>query len=319
MRACTNATQQTGTPSDDTAAGGARPPVTSNLAGVLRPDEGLRHFTLGRPAAHPDLDLWVDRYWTVRWELPPGASYLSSVLSHPALHLSVESGDGPRHGFPMPAALLHGVVTRRFDIVLRGEGRVFGVKFRPGGFAAFTGLDTGAGVDVASYTDRAVLLADALGGAIASSDDADADGGVAELQASILAADEDDKRVALMDEFLLARRPSVADPRYQELLAIVAAMLADRSLTSVQAVTDRFNVEPRTLQRLFRRYVGVGPKWVLRRFRLHDAQLMLDAGEVEDLATLATTLGWFDQAHFTRDFRAAVGVPPRTYTGPAAG
>jgi transcriptional regulator GlxA family with amidase domain len=122
-----------------------------------------------------------------------------------------------------------------------------------------------------------------------------------------------------MDEFLLARRPSVADPRYQELLAIVAAMLADRSLTSVQSVTDRFNVEPRTLQRLFRRYVGVGPKWVLRRFRLHDAQLMLDAGEVEDLATLATTLGWFDQAHFTRDFRAAVGVPPRAYTGPAPG
>jgi AraC-like DNA-binding protein len=291
---------------------GAPLPVTSNLAGVLRPDEGQRHFTLGRPAAHPDLAPWVDRYWTIRWELPRGASYLSSVLSHPALHLSVESGDGPRHGFPMPAALLHGVVTRRFDILLRGEGRVFGVKFRPGGFAAFAGQDAAAGVDVAAYTDRCLPLATVIGASVGSSS---GEGGpIAELQAAILAMDEDDGRVGLMDEFLLARRPKALDPRYEQLLAIVAAMLADRTLTSVQAVTDRFGIEPRSLQRLFRRYVGVGPKWVLRRFRLHDAQLMLDAGEVDDLATLATTLGWFDQAHFTRDFRAAVGVPPRSYT-----
>jgi AraC-like DNA-binding protein len=52
---------------------------------------------------------------------------------------------------------------------------------------------------------------------------------------------------------------------------------------------------------------------VLRRFRLHDAQLMLDAGAAGDLADLAVRLGWFDQAHFTRDFTTAVGVPPREY------
>jgi len=86
-----------------------------------------------------------------------------------------------------------------------------------------------------------------------------------------------------------------------------------RSLTSVQAVAERFEIEPRTLQRLFRRHVGVSPKWVLRRLRLHDAQSMLDAGEGCDLAVLAARLGWFDQAHFTRDFRAAVGVPPGAY------
>jgi len=290
-------------------------PVTSNLAGVLRPDEGMRYFSLGRPAAHPDLGLWVERYWSVRWDLPEGSTYLSSVLSHPALHLSVESGDGPRHGFPMPATLLHGVVTRRFDILLHGEGRVFGVKFRPGGFAAFTGQDVDGSRDMAGFTDRSVPLVDVLGasagaGGRAGAGDQD---GVAELQAAILAADEDEARVALMDEFLLARRPTMADPRYQQLLAVVGEMLADRSLTSVQAVTERFGLELRTLQRLFRSYVGVGPKWVLQRFRLQDAQLMLDAGEADDLADLATTLGWFDQAHFTRDFRAVVGVPPRVY------
>ena len=39
----------------------------------------------------------------------------------------------------------------------------------------------------------------------------------------------------------------------------------------------------------------------------------IDAGEVDDLASLATSLGWFDHAHFSRDFRAVVGMPPSAY------
>jgi transcriptional regulator GlxA family with amidase domain len=203
----------------------------------------------------------------------------------------------------MPATLVHGVVTRRFDILLHGEGRVFGVKFRPGGFAAFTG--TG----VSAYTDRAIHLSDvpaAHHAAVAGRD----------LQDAILATDDDARRAALMDAYLLSGRPA-PDPRYEQLLTVVADMLAARDLTSVRAVAERHSIEPRTLQRLFRHYVGVGPKWVLRRFRLHDAQLMIEAAEETgdriNLADLATRLGWFDQAHFTRDFRAAVGVPPSAY------
>lgn len=274
-------------------------PSTASDGGLLRPAEALRHIRLERPGADPALSTWVERYWTVRWSLPPGRSYLSSVLTHPAVHLSVESGVGPRHGFAMPAALLHGVVTRRFDVTLIGEGRVFGVKFRPGGFGAFTGAN------VASLTDRVVPLDGVLDGA----DD---------IQRRLLAAEDDDLRVRLMDEWLLERRPD-PDPRYERLLAIVAGMLADRELTTVHQVAERFDVEPRTLQRLFRRYVGVGPKWVLQRFRLHDAQALIDAGEVDDLAGLAARLGWFDQAHFIRDFRDVVGTTPGEYAGQRRG
>jgi AraC-like DNA-binding protein len=36
-------------------------------------------------------------------------------------------------------------------------------------------------------------------------------------------------------------------------------------------------------------------------------------GEVDDLADLAASLGWSDQAHFVRDFRAVVGTTPSVY------
>jgi AraC-like DNA-binding protein len=199
----------------------------------------------------------------------------------------------------MPAVLLHGVVTRRFTVMLRGEGSVFGVKFRPGGFGAFTGVDVGA------LADRVEPLSTVFG--------SDAE----DLLDQMLGANADAERVALLNRFLLQRVPG-PDPRYARLLDVVCTMLTDRSITSVEQVTERFGISPRTLQRLFRRYVGVGPKWVLQRFRLHDAAALIDAGGAPDLATLAHSLGWFDQAHFSRDFAAAVGETPRAYAARAA-
>jgi AraC-like DNA-binding protein len=271
----------------------ARLPTTTTTAGILRPEEFPHYATLARPAASPELDRWVDGYWSVEWDLPAGTSYLSQVIPHPALHLTVESGEGARHGFRMPAALLHGVVTSRFQIRLSGTGSVFGVKFRPGGFGAFTGLDVGTSLG------KVIPLQQFFGSA------ADA------LRDDVLRARPAD-RPALADRFLLECRPG-PDPRYDRLLEVVADMLADRTLTRVEDVTERHGIPLRSLQRLFRRYVGVGPKWALQRYRLHDALALIDAGTVDDLAELAASLGWYDQAHFTREFTALVGTTPARY------
>ena len=45
----------------------------------------------------------------------------------------------------------------------------------------------------------------------------------------------------------------------------------------VEDLAARRHVSARTLQRVFRRYVGVGPKWVLQRHRLHEAIEQLSA------------------------------------------
>lgn len=70
------------------------------------------------------------------------------------------------------------------------------------------------------------------------------------------------------------------------------------------------NISTRTLQRLFKRYIGVSPKWVIDRYRMIDAVEALNRGDSPDLADLAYRLGYFDQAHFTRAFSALVGRPP---------
>ena len=69
----------------------------------------------------------------------------------------------------------------------------------------------------------------------------------------------------------------------------------------------------RSLQRLFAEYVGVGPKWVIRRYRIYDALERAATTASVDWVRLATDLGYSDQAHFSREFTSIVGTSPTRY------
>jgi AraC-like DNA-binding protein len=265
----------------------------ATLRGVLRPAETAEQADLRRDAPVSEgLRPFVERYWSVRWDLTGKPPFRSEVLSHPSVNVSVESGSDPHFGFAMPAVLLHGVVTRRFGIDLTGVGRVTAVKFRPGGFPALTGsLPERNGVQP---------LGEQLG--IPAE----------RLLADVLTPEDDDDRAAALDAALAPLAIEPADA-YLDLLGLIGAMIEDRELVRVDQVAALGGLSVRSLQRLFAGYVGVSPKAVLARYRLQDAAAAIDAGEVEDLAGLATSLGWFDQAHFSRDFRAVVGIPPSAY------
>ena len=269
---------------------------TSTSAGVLRPDQLARHVRLDRAACSPELSPWVENYWSLRWDLPPGTSYLSSTLPHPACNLSVEHGH-QREAVGEDPVVVTGVVTRRFDVTIKDSGWVYAAKFRPGGLAALTGVHArnlrDATVPASEVFDRATT--DAL----------------RELG-------PDDRRRTHFDA-ILGRLATTPTDDYVQLLDVITAMLDDRSLLRVAQVEERCGIGTRTLQRLFERYVGVNPKWVLSRYRMHDVVTDLDAGYGGSLADLAAKYGWFDQAHFTREFTELVGMPPSAYQqGPNA-
>ncbi|PWW21936.1 AraC-like DNA-binding protein [Geodermatophilus normandii] len=264
------------------------------MRGLLRPEETARVAGLRRDAAvSPVLQPFVERYWSVSWDrrgLPP---YRSEVLSHPSVNLSVETGSEPRFGAVLPAVLLHDVVPRRFVVDLTGTGRVTAAKFRPGGWVAMGGRAPGRGAVVP------------LEGHLPGLD-------AAALLPAVLAGEDDDARAAVLDAALAPLAPDPS-PAYRDLQALLERMAADRELVRVDQVAALAGVGVRSLQRLFAGVVGLSPKAVLARYRLMDAAAAIDGGEVSDLAGLAVSLGWFDQAHFSRDFRSVVGVTPSAY------
>jgi AraC-like DNA-binding protein len=257
--------------------------------GILRPGRQERHRTLTRLPAGPELSRFVEFYWCVQWDLRGQPPYVAEVLSYPSVNVTFERTSSGAGGF------VNGVCTTTFRRELAGEGEVFAMKFRPGGFGAFTGLDVG------SFRDTVVDLTEVVPRAR----------GLTERMLSAPTADT--RRDLLEDFFAEAARTATVDDTYRLVLRIIAAMESDRELTRVDQVTQRYGMSIRTLQRLFRRYVGVNPKWVLRRYRLQDGAQMLADGRTADLAALAVELGYFDQAHFCREFATEVGMAPLEY------
>jgi AraC-like DNA-binding protein len=244
----------------------------------------LDRFTLERYPPAAGLAGLVERYWVVTWELPPGREFSITLLPHPCVNVVLDRG----------RLTVNGVGRDRFTYTYRGVGGVFGIKFRPGGFLPFLGKP------LADITDT-VLPAEHLWGpsAAALAERTTAEPGV-------------DRRVALVEEFLRERWPA-PDPQVDLVQRIVAALLHDRTIARVDDVTEMFDINPRTLQRLFQRYVGVSPKWVLRRYRLHEAAAVLAREQHRPWAEVAAELGYFDQSHFIRDFTAAIGMTPVAY------
>jgi AraC-like DNA-binding protein len=121
--------------------------------------------------------------------------------------------------------------------------------------------------------------------------------------------------LAHVQRFLRARLPASAadDPNLALVRELAGSMALAPPGARVADIADAHGISVRTAQRLFSEYVGVGPKWVLQRYRLHEALAQLHAGPDTDWARFALGLGYYDQAHFVRDFRALVGRTPAQY------
>jgi AraC-like DNA-binding protein len=131
------------------------------------------------------------------------------------------------------------------------------------------------------------------------------------LERAVLTRGDVDGRIAAVEDFLRGRRPHL-DDRAQLAGRIAYAIAADRTLLTMEHVARRFEIAPRTLQRLFAHYLGVSPKWVIRRYRLHEAAEQLARGAA-DQVSLALDLGYADQSHFVKDFKLTVGTSPAAY------
>jgi AraC-like DNA-binding protein len=256
----------------------------TGVQGVLRtpPDDA---WALHRFEPGPKLAPYTVWHWIVEWDLRGREPHHQTTLPHPSAHLVVEEG----------AAWLYGPLRKRFERTLEDAGRAVGLRFRPGGIRPLLKAP------VSSIRDRR-LSASVLPGL-----DADA------LTRAVIAAGDREHAVAAMEAALEPLLPDTVDPEIELADRAVTLLAENREITRVSELAERLSLSVRSLQRLFADQVGLGPSWVIRRYRLHEAaKHATDGGDV-DWARLAVTLGYYDQAHLIREFTATVGTAPARY------
>jgi AraC-like DNA-binding protein len=259
-------------------------PVSSIPKGVLEPARAKEKLRLARLHPSDDLAPFVEHHWIVAWDLRGQEPHVQSTLPYPCVHVV----------FERKTTGIYGVMRGPFAYRLEGRDRVLGVRFRAG---AFRGL---FGKPVGKLTDRTLPLS-----AIFDVDD-DA------IRDAVLDAPDDAAMIAIAESMVRAALPA-PDPTVALIGAIIARAEADPSITRVDRLAEVAGLGVRDLQRLFADYVGVSPKWVIRRVRLHEVAFRLSRGEAVELTRLSHELGYFDQAHLTRDFKAVVGRSPSDY------
>ncbi len=85
---------------------------------------------------------------------------------------------------------------------------------------------------------------------------------------------------------------------------------ASHGNTSVSDCAKTLEIHPKKLERLFIRYMGVSVKKYSKIIRFYDIHAVLEEEGLEDLTQKVLDKGYFDQAHFNRDFKKITGLTP---------
>jgi AraC-like DNA-binding protein len=237
------------------------------------------------------------------WRRESGEPHQSRALPRGAATIIVDVGGRQRVDFyaadgrtrlDVPPAFIAGAGTASYVTQIDATQSVLTIHFRPAGALPFTGIPLG------ELENSCIGLADLWGHR-----------GTA-LHEQLVAAPTAAQRVALVESFLLFRMRRHDLEPHRKVMAVLGAIEDDPSMrvSNARALAE---LSPKRLTAAFRAEVGLAPKAYLRVRRLQAALRRLDTGGARG-ATIAADLGYFDQAHFVREFRSFTAMTPTEYT-----
>ena len=224
--------------------------------------------------------------------LPDGTSELLINLQEVPRTLFDAEGPGRHRSFRR--AWLSGPSSESKVIDALPDSSLMGARFKPGGLAAFLREP------VDEIANRVIDL-DALWGRAAD-----------RMREQLLEAATPESRIARLERILLGLLGERAvDPVATRALSMFEGAPPDTG--GVGAVAAEIGLSHKQLVARFRRAVGLTPKLYCRLLRFQRALARAHSRLDVDWAEIALETGYYDQAHFNRDFREFSGLTPSAY------
>lgn len=254
---------------------------------------------VGRVPA-PPLDRFIDDIYCLtgvpghrRIGVPPMPSaHLYINLGEPALLWDSDPS--------VPSAVLAdgwfmGLWTRRFLLEYPSRVHLVGVHFKPWGLSPF------AGVPANELRDRWVPV------------NAVWQQSVDRIRNQVGEAASATETLRILERELRSHLVE-APVRGLDLVQYTGGWLeASHGAVPVGALSDAAGVSSNHLAAQFRAHVGVTPKRVARIYRFARLIASVDTLRPVDWSELALTAGYFDQAHFSKEFKDFTGRTPTEY------
>ena len=251
--------------------------------GRLDPVGFAHHVSFHTYLPPDDLAPFIEHFWTIRWDEASKTYHSEEVMHRPYVDVFVS----------IQQSGIQGTFRGKRTYDASGNGRIVGIRFRPGAFHMF------------------------WGGALADLQDK-----IIDLQQVFHRADSryiehlltlDDEAVIHNLVNLIRSKHPQRDANIELINQIITAIETDENLTTVIAVAKAFSRSERWLQQLFQDYVGIGLKWLLQRHKLLAAAQQIRESDKPNWATIAYDLGYSSQQHFITDFKQVLGKTPLQY------
>lgn len=238
-------------------------------------------------APPPPLSRYVEALWYAADWKP--AHHSERHMPDGAVNLIVSLNDDGAG--PAESAMMIGARTEASFLDTSTPHTVIGAYFTRGGAFPFVNIP------LTELTNIEAALADVAGAPT--------------LRDHLLDARDPYARLLRLEDWLMRGLTRV--PPGEPAIAWAVAQLERQPHLRVSAVAEHIGRSSRWFTDRFSSEVGLTPKAFSRIRRFHQALRQLHAGTHLDLADLAASVGYYDQAHFTHDFRAIAGITPGAY------
>jgi len=258
-------------------------------------DNQLPHlgFQLFAPSAK--LAPYVQSYWFIK---SGQHSISTSEYLHPDGGMSIMFNYSNSlkfdDGIDVGHTLFDGAHTSTRAMHLKGKFDVIGIRFLPAGARAFLSIPLNE------------LKSELLPSADIPLS------GQEELYQKLAEASSYSEKTSLIETWLY----NIIKPESNALHVINAALdIVNRHHgdVSIAEVANRLDLNQRRLERLFNDQVGLTAKEYARNKRIKQARFFLKQHPELSLAEVAYDLGFYDQAHFSKQFKKVVGLSPKVY------
>jgi AraC-like DNA-binding protein len=247
----------------------------------------------------PSLQPFVKCFWTLEDDIS-GAHVKQRVVPDGCMELIFHYGDHYRQFFEdgsaiiQPRSFVFGQITTYIEIAPEGVSGIVAARFLPEGLMPF--LD----IPVSALENKAVDTGIVFG-----------EKGKA-LEQEVLSATTTAARIELIETFLLSK---LAEPTTIDSItrSCVELIFQSQGQLDMQEVAGKVNINRRNMERKFTSKVGMSPKQLSRVVRLQATLKMLEQNKSSSLTSLAYENGYYDQAHFIKDFKEFTGMSPKAF------
>jgi AraC-like DNA-binding protein len=195
-----------------------------------------------------------------------------------------------------PKIELWGQITKPLAIRSKGKHTMLGIKFFTHSASYFFNDEIGM------FNDQISDLSDLMGSPVKI------------LHAQLLETKDRDKRIALIESFLLKKLISNEKKSFKvdKVANILTSIKKNPTENNLSNIASKHGITPRYLHKLIYQHTGLSPSSFnkINRFQF---SLRLIAKNDQPFTSIAYDCGYFDQSHFIRDFKSFTGVTPSAY------